>query len=154
MAPPPLNRLHKDNDMYLDTLNEFSDKQAVTATAISTKVVDLGPAPRDVGTGEPLYLVVACDETFNNLDSLTVALESSDAAGLTSSTVHVEKTVAAADLTAGKVLLSVALPAGDYKRNLGMRYTVAGAAPTAGKVSAALVKDRQAWRAYPAATGF
>ena len=47
--------------MLIDTQNEFSDAQAVTATAISTNVIDLtlgqsGLTTIDIATGEPIYL--------------------------------------------------------------------------------------------------
>jgi hypothetical protein len=49
--------------MWLDKQLEFSDSQAVTATAISTNVVDLNTAFNyntgvDIGTGEDVYLVL------------------------------------------------------------------------------------------------
>src|SRR3546814_11399807 len=46
--------------MYLDKENEFSDAQAVTATAISENVIDLGATNtlKDIGAGEEVWLVV------------------------------------------------------------------------------------------------
>ena len=43
---------------------------------------------------------------------------------------------------------NVRLPGGDYKRYLGVRYTVATGPLTAGKFSAFITKDAQANRAY------
>ena len=50
--------------MITDKLNTFSAAQDVTASAASTDVLDLGPLThgntrRDIGAGEPIYLVVA-----------------------------------------------------------------------------------------------
>lgn len=45
--------------MYVDALLLFSNAQAVTAAAASTNYVDLG-AVRDIGTGQPLYVVSCC----------------------------------------------------------------------------------------------
>ena len=42
------------------------------------------------------------------------------------------------------------LPSGDYKRFLGLRFTVAGAAPTTGTLTANIVLDVQRNRVYPA----
>ena len=142
--------------MYLDKQAEFSDSQAVTATAISTNVVDLNTAFNyntgvDIGTGEDVYLVLQCDTaaTAAGAATVTVTLESSAAAGLTSSTVHfTSATFALSDMTAGKTLLAIKLPAGTYLRYLGLRYTVATGPLTAGAFSAFLTKDNQAWRAY------
>ncbi|KAG0928904.1 hypothetical protein G6F31_017545 [Rhizopus arrhizus] len=76
--------------MILDKTNEFSDGQAITATAISTNVIDHNPANKtatvDLGTGEVVYLVVQVDQAATAAGAATVAitLESSAAAGLTS----------------------------------------------------------------------
>ena len=141
--------------MILDKTNEFSDGQAVTATAISTNVIDHNPANKnatiDIGTGEDVYLVVQIDQAATAAGAATVAitLESSAAAGLTSPTVHfTSATYALADLTAGKELIKVKLPSGDYKRFLGVRYTVGTGPLTAGQFSAFLVKDIQTKQQY------
>lgn len=142
--------------MYLDKQAEFSDSQAVTATAISTNVMDLNTAFNyntgvDIGTGEDVYLVVQVDAAATAAGAATVqvTLESSVAAGLTSSTVHfTSANYALTDLTAGKTLFSVKLPSGTYLRYLGVRYTVGTGPLTAGSFSAFLVKDVEAWRPY------
>lgn len=142
--------------MWIDKQLEFSDAQAVTATAISTNVVDLNTAFNyntsvDIGTGEDVYLVLQVDAAATAAGAATVqiTLESSAAAGLTSSTVHfTSANYALTDLTAGKTLLAVKLPSGTYLRYLGVRYTVGTGPLTAGSFSAFLVKDVQAWRAY------
>lgn len=142
--------------MYLDKQAEFSDSQAVTATAISTNVMDLNTAFNyntgvDIGTGEDVYLVVQVDAAAAAAGAATVqvTLESSAAAGLTSSTVHfTSANYALTDLTAGKTLFSVKLPSGTYLRYLGVRYTVGTGPLTASSFSAFLVKDVEAWRAY------
>lgn len=142
--------------MYLDKQAEFSDSQAVTATAISTNVMDLNTAFNyntgvDIGTGENVYLVVQVDAAAAAAGAATVqvTLESSAAAGLTSSTVHfTSANYALTDLTAGKTLFSVKLPSGTYLRYLGVRYTVGTGPLTAGSFSTFLVKDVEAWRAY------
>lgn len=116
--------------MYVDKFAEFSDSQAVTATAISTNVMDLNPAFKlnttgvDIGTGQDVYLVVQVDAAAAAAGAATVAvtLESSAAVGLTSSTVHLSsKTLALADMTAGKTVLAVKLPTDTYLRYLGVR---------------------------------
>lgn len=142
--------------MYVDKQLEFSDSQAVTATAISTNVADLNPAFNynsgvDIGTGEDVYLVIQTDvaATAAGAATVSVTLESSAAAGLTSSTVHyTSPTWQLADLTAGKALTMVKLPSGTYLRYLGVRYNVSTGPLTAGAFSAFLVKDIAAWRAY------
>lgn len=142
--------------MYIDKFAELSDNQAVTATAISTNVMDLNPAFKlnsgvDIGTGQDVYLVVQADSSAAAAGAATVVLtlESSDAAGLTSSTVHyTSATWALTDLTAGKTLVAIKLPSGTYLRYLGVRYTVSTGPLTAGSFSAFLTTDIQAYRAY------
>ena len=145
--------------MYLDKQAEFSDAQAVTATTISTNVVDLisnssGKNPlRDIGTGQDVYLVVTTQTAATDTGSdatLTVTLESDDNVGLTSPTVHIASpTLAfAAFAPAGSVVIAVKLPAGSYERYLGVRYTVAAGPLLTGAFDAFLTTDVSAYRAY------
>ncbi len=146
--------------MMIDSQAEFSDAQAVTATAISTNVMDLGPNTdqagntRDIGTGQPVYLVVTTNTLVTDTGSdatLIVTLESATDAGLTTgAVVHVATgTLAFATYaTAGSIVLAVRLPAGSYKRYLGLRYTVASGPFTAGAFDAFLTSDAQLYRAY------
>lgn len=146
--------------MYVDKQAEFSDSQAVTATAISTNVMDLisnssGKNPlRDIGTGQDVYLVVqtAVAATDTSSDAtLAVTLESDSTVGLeTSPTTHFSTGALAfaAFSPAGTVLAAVKLPAGNYERYLGVRYTVASGPLTAGQFDAFLTTDVNAWRAY------
>lgn len=131
--------------------------QAITATAISTNVIDLrqpngAPALADAGTtGLPLYLVVSVGQVFNNLTSLTITLESDSTANLaTSATVHFSATILLAALTANTTVLRIPLPVGaTYERYLGLRYTVTGTAPSTGTVFASLVFDHGLNTIYP-----
>lgn len=142
--------------MILDAQNEFSDAQAVTSTAISTNVIDLGATNtlKDIGAGESMYLVILTQTTATDVSSdatLAVTLESDSTADLaTSATVHYTTgTLAfAAFATAGTVLAAVRLPIGSYERYLGVRYTVASGPLTAGKFDAFLVKDYGKFLSY------
>ena len=141
--------------MIIDAFNEFSDAQAVTSTAISENVIDLGPvddnATRDIGTGEEIYLVVVTQTPATDSGSdatLAVTLESdSDAALSTSPTVHFSTGALAFGKfsPAGTVLACVELPFGSYERYLGVRYTVASGPLTAGNFDAFLTRDPQKW---------
>lgn len=146
--------------MYIDKQAEFSDAQAVTATAISTNVMDLisnasGKNPlRDVGTGQDVYLVITTQAAATDDLSdatLTVTLESDSTVNLaTSPTTHFSTGALAfaAFSPVGSVLAAVKLPAGSYERYLGVRYTVGAGPLTAGAFDAFLTTDVQAWRAY------
>jgi hypothetical protein len=144
--------------MYVDKQAEFSDAQAVTASAISTNVMDLvsnssGKNPlRDIGTGQDVYLVIIATAQATAAGAATVVatLESDSVPGLsTSPTTHfTTKAFSLAEMAPGSVLTAVKLPAGDYERYLGIRYTVATGPLTAGAFDAFLTTDVQAWRAY------
>lgn len=151
--------------MYVDSQLLFSEAQAVTSTAISTNVVDLNaatatnvPLLQDIGIGEDLYLVVTTVTAITDTSSdatLTVTLESDSTANLaTSATVHLS-TGALAFATysaAGSIIFAGRIPAGNYERYLGVRYTVASGPFTAGAITAFLTKDIQQARYY--ASGF
>lgn len=143
--------------MILDIQAEFSDAQAVTATAISTNVMDLGSTNtlKDMGNGRPVYLVIQTQTACTDVSSdATVAfsLESDSTADLaTSATVHYSSGAVAFGTYSpvGTVVLCVALPLGkSYERYLGVRYTVASGPLTAGKFDAFLTLDPQRWAAY------
>ena len=144
--------------MILDAQNEFSDSQAVTSTAISTNVIDMDAAsiPKNIGGSEPLYLViqtaVTCTDTSSDA-TVAFTLESDSAAALNSSpTVHFSTGALAfaAYATAGTRVAVTPLPFGDYKRYLGVRYTVASGPLTAGAFDALLTRDPQFWNAQNA----
>lgn len=144
--------------MILDAQNEFSDSQAVTSTAISTNVIDLDSAsiPKNIGGSSPLYLVIqtalTCTDTSSDA-TVAFTLESDSAAALNSSpTVHFSTGALAfaAYATAGTRVAVTPLPFGDYKRYLGVRYTVASGPLTAGAFDAFLTRDPQFWNAQNA----
>lgn len=129
----------------------FSDDQAITATAVSTNVVDLGVRGTpydaaaalngDIGKGNKVCLLVQVTEAFDNLTSLAIAIETGSTTSL--GTVITTQTIALADLVAGKQLNVEVLPNGITERYLGIRYTVTGTAPTAGKVTAGITMGVQ-----------
>lgn len=134
----------------------FSKDQAVTATALSTNVYDsapLGPnSTVDWGDGEPIYLVVQCDEdaTAAGAATVTVTLESDDAPTMDDDPVvhFTSGPVGLDEMTSGSRFVVIALPRGDYKRYLAVRYTVATGPLTAGEFSAFIVKDVGSLRVY------
>lgn len=124
--------------MLLDKENLFSDAQAITATAVSTNVVDLGTA-KDHGPGEVLNLLVQVTENFATLTSLTVALQTDTVEGFGSVEVVAQTAaIAAAALKAGYEF-KLAIPRQGLKRFLRLNYTVGGSNATAGKITAGVV---------------
>lgn len=143
--------------MYVDKQAEFSDAQAVTATAVGTNVMDLvsnssGKNPiRDIGTGQDVYLVVSTttQPTAAGAATVTVTLESDDNPALSSPTIHfTSKAFSLAEMAPGNGLVAIKLPAGNYERYLGVRYTVGTGPLTAGNFDAFLTTDVASWRAY------
>lgn len=141
--------------MILDNTTIYSDSQAITASAASTNIVDLGAAgtafgaaaalPRDIGKGMEIPLYVSIMQAFNNLTSLKVSFQSDDdpAFGTANNTVG-ERTYAASELTLGARLpFPAEIPEGTGGRYTRLFYTVTGTAPTTGKITAGVVAARQ-----------
>lgn len=140
--------------MILDANLIFSENQAITATAISTNVIEwaangipYGEAAaiaRNLGAGTPIPLLIQVVQTFNTLTSLTFTLETADNAALSSGAVVLASSgaVPLASLVAGfRPTFTRFLPDGTLKPFLGLRYTVAGTNPTLGQISAALATE-------------
>jgi len=127
--------------MYLDKQQMFSEDQAVTASAASTNVLDLGSA--DAGRSG-LEIFARVSEAFNNLTSLGVKLQTAtDAAFTTPVDIPAQETDLLAALTLNKEIIKSKLPQGCL-RYVRLYFTVTGTAPTTGKITAGLILDRQA----------
>lgn len=141
--------------MLFDSLGVFSADQAITASAASTNVVDLGatgtPKPghttalvRDIGKGEPVPIRIQVTEDFATLTSLKVAVQVDSAEGFGSAVTVLEtEAIPVASLVAGYVFNIEALPRGVNARYMRLYYTVAGSNATAGKVYAGIVSAVQ-----------
>lgn len=141
--------------MILSAEQLFSDDQAVTATAISTNVIDLGVAGtpydaaaalnRDVGKGAGIPILVQVTADFATLTSLTITIESDSTADLATSPVvaYSSGAVAAASLVEGYQIPIVVLPNQITGRYLGIRYTVGGSNATAGTITAGITMGVQ-----------
>ena len=145
----------------LDERAEFCDATSIAAsagTALVGDVMDLSVA-RDMGNGQPLYLVVQVTTAVASGGSATANIQlASDAAAAIatdgSATVHWQTGVLAKTvLAAGKTFI-VPLPweDPDYERYLGIIVTTATATTTAGAVNAFLTSAPSAWKAMPDAT--
>ena len=129
--------------MFIDAHNEFSDAQAVTASAASENIIDLNAARR--GAGVPLKIHAAVNTAFVGTGSttLTISFQSSSAEAFSSPTTHWQiSAVDEADLVAGKRFELPPVP--DDAAQYGRLYYTVGSGPfTAGKIDAALVIDKQ-----------
>lgn len=144
--------------MILDERSEFADATTIpTATGRSLlgDVMDLSVA-RDIGDGEPLYLVVQIDTAVTSAGSATVSFElvsDAQAAIAVDGTASLHAASAAipkATLVAGYTAFVVALPREGvaYERYLGVISNVGVATLTAGKANAFLTHDPAKYKAY------
>jgi hypothetical protein len=141
--------------MILDGQLEFSDSQAVTATAVSTNSVDLGPISPNlnvaIGTGENLFIRVANTVAMTDSGSdstVTVTLETDDNAAFSSPTVVQTIGVFPAVSPAGTIRIARLVAGVDYERYIQLRYTVAGGNLTTGSFDAHMLKDIDAYKNY------
>ena len=133
--------------MIFDQQTLLSDAQAITATAASTNVIDLGPIKagivRDIGKGKPIPLRIQVVETFNNLTSLAIALQVDDSAAFGSPKTVWSQTPVLADLKAGYVVVHEFITRGTDEQFMRLYYTVTGTAPTLGKITAGVTMGNQ-----------
>lgn len=135
--------------MFIDRQNTFSKRQALTATAASTDIIDLG-VDRNIGPAN-IRLRVQVEEALVSAGATTLvaALETDDNAGFASPVVLVQTgVVPKATLVAGYIALDVTVPS-RTERYLRMNYTVATGPFTGGSISAFLALDTEQRREYP-----
>ncbi|EJL90268.1 Bbp16 family capsid cement protein [Pantoea sp. GM01] len=138
--------------MILDKLLMFSEAQAVTATAASTDVIDLGPIDgtrRDIGVGYPLELFVNVNTTATAAGAATVNIQLQTSADNSSwTTLTASGDLALSALTAGKRVYSTKVPQG-VQRYLRMNYAVGTGPLTAGAFTAGINLDVDNNSPYP-----
>lgn len=148
--------------MILDKRNEFCDATALNTGGAGTYLIgdqiDLGTA-RDVGNGQPMYLVITVDTLPTSANSTATAqfqLASDASASIATNgtaTVHLEtKAFAISEMAAGTVLAAIALPMEGvaYERYLGLLQVTGTQAFTGGKINAFLTHDVAKWKSYDA----
>lgn len=153
--------------MIMDELLEFADAASVAAaagTALIGDVIDRGSVARDLGQGEPIYLVITVGTeiiTGGNAGTIVFALASDAQEAIAtdgSASIHWQSASLVTDdaaansalLSAGAVLAIVALPWEGvvYERYLGILCTIGTTTVTAGTINAFLTKEPGKWRAY------
>lgn len=151
--------------MILDERTEFADATSVAAaagTALIGDVLNL-QVLRDVGSGEPIYLVITTDTeiiTAGSAGTIQLQLVSDAQAAIAvdgTASVHFatklfvtdDAAVNSAQLNAGGVIACVALPLEGvpYEQFLGILAVIATTEVTAGKINAFLTKDPRRWYA-------
>lgn len=125
--------------MIFDKTNKFSSSQAVTVTAASTNVIDLGVSGRDIGLGEMVPLWIGVDADFATLTSLTVSVQTDDAENFGSAvTVVSTGAVAVSDLVSGYQFAIANVPNNVLGRYIRLNYAVTGTTATAGSITAGI----------------
>jgi hypothetical protein len=125
--------------MILDAQNQFADSQALTASAASTNIIDLG-ADRNIGIGEPMSIVINVEVALddgNADETYTIQAQADDNSSF-SSALPVGGLVTATRGDAAGTQYVIPLPA-DYatEQYLRVYFTLGGTTPT-GTVSAYL----------------
>tara|TARA_Y100000310_G_scaffold25627_1_gene24507 strand:+ start:2091 stop:2567 length:477 start_codon:yes stop_codon:yes gene_type:complete len=153
--------------MWLDERLEFADNVSVAAaagTALIGDQVDLTVA-RDIGNGQPLYLVIRTGGTEiitgGSAGTLLFQLASDASAAIAtdgSATVHLQTDALVTDddaanavqFNAGGLIFFGALPLEGvpYERYLGILAVTATTTTTAGTINAYLTPDPGGWQSY------
>ncbi len=138
--------------MITDKLLMFSEAQAVTNTAASTDVIDLGPIDgnhRDIGVGYPLEFWVLVNAAAAASGDATVSIQLQTSENNSSwTTIYDSGALAKTALAAGKRVVSAKVPAG-VQRYLRVNYSVATGPLTAGEFTAGISLDVDANTPYP-----
>jgi hypothetical protein len=112
----------------LDKNLQFSDSQALTATAVSTNIYD-ATTDRDLGPGEPMAMVVYAETVLGGTTpTLAVSIQTDDNSGFSSAATLVTSETFT-ELTVGQIIV-IPLTM-DNERYLRLNYTLGGTSPTA-----------------------
>ncbi len=138
--------------MILDKLLMLSEAQAVTASAASTDVIDLGPIDgtrRDIGVGYPLEFWATVNTTAAAAGAATVNIQlQTSPDNSTWTTLTSTGDLALSALTAGKRVMSQKVPQG-VQRYLRVNYVVGTGPLTAGAFTAGINLDVDNNSPYP-----
>ena len=143
--------------MIIDSKLEFSDAQALTASAsattVSTNVVDLGTGKNAWGSAVTLDIGEGGELEFNLMVDTAIAVDSSgnvtvtlvskaaDASISSGATTHATLTLSDGDAAGSKQ--SIGVPSGTINRYVGVLYAAGSDAVTGGKVNAFLGLDHE-----------
>lgn len=137
--------------MIIDSLNLFSDAQAITAAAGSTNTIDLS-AVRDIGTGTPLHVVIAVDVAFTDGSSdstLTVALEGDSTTSFTPDATQDLVTIPALAAAGNKYIVTLSPGSAPLQyRYIRLKYTPNNGDLTTGSVTAFIAMDVDKYTSY------
>lgn len=129
--------------MLIDNFLTVSDKQAVTATAASTDVIDFDQANPNTGMSGGLSMVVSVDTTATSAGASTVAfqVQDCDTSNGTYVTIASSGAIGKADLVKGAQFI-IPMPL-EHRQFVRLNYTVGTADLTAGKFNATVTNSIQ-----------
>lgn len=119
----------------------FSDGQALTTTAASTNLIDLGatgtvlgaPAAliRDIAKGNEVALFVRMDVAAGGTNpTITVSVQVDDNASFSSATTVLTTPTKSGGAAGDEIWVPIVLPEGTNERYLRLNYTLGGTTPT------------------------
>lgn len=118
--------------MILDEQNQYSNAQALTATAASEDVIDHG-SDRNLGIGEPLAVLITVDvvaDDVNADETYTVALQTDDNEAFSSATQVGGSVTIARGTAAGAQFVIPVPPDTTFERFSRLNYTLGGTTPS------------------------
>jgi len=131
--------------MILDKQNLFSDDQALTTSAASTNLIDMGSDDSSVPTPNLKDAELFCmvNVAFVGGTSVKVSLQTDDNTDFSSAvTLYNTEAVVTASLVAGYKFIMPRLPETGVEQYIRLYYTIVGTY-TAGKVTAGFVEALQ-----------
>ena len=113
--------------MFIDSKQAFADGQALTATAVSTNVIDLG-VDRNIGPGEHMAVMVSSSvDAGGTTPTLQFAIQSSPNENMSGSTVIGTSEEVTSLLAGQKIVLPLGLT---NERYLRLNLIAGGTSPT------------------------
>lgn len=134
--------------MFIDKRLQVSSEQALTGTAPSQDVIDLG-LQRLIGPGDPLWwVIVARIGLAGTNPTLNIDVETDDASNFPSPAVlqSYPQLAAAGFVTGTRLVIPMTFT---NERHLRLKYTLGGTTPSATVDAWLTNQDPTSWRAYP-----
>lgn len=129
----------------IDKSLEFSDGQALTATAASTDTIDFG-SDRSMSSGDPLYVVVNVKVAPVGTGTYSVQIQTDDNSAFSSATTVATLTIPATAV-AGQTFTAM-LPIGN-ERHVRLNYVLGGTNPAVTLNAYLSPEQPSTYRAYP-----
>lgn len=113
--------------MFIDSKQAFADGQALTATAVSTNVIDLG-VDRNIGPGESMAVMVSSSvDAGGTTPTLQFEIQTSSNENMSSSTVIGTSEEVTSLLAGQKIILPIGV---SNERYLRLNLITGGSSPT------------------------